>query len=521
MRAPLLTLLTLLALAGCTVGPNYVAPHAETPATYKGVPTAASPNIDIPSQAQASEPDPAWWHAFGDPQLDDLIARAVAGNLSLRQAVLRIAEAREQIVQARAAGLPTISGSASAKRQQLGLQGILDAQHVNNSLGDSSTASAALGSLTQPVNLYQADFDASWELDLFGQIRRSVEASNAQAQEDLESRNDALVSLEAEVARTYLQLRGAQRISQTIQDQIRIAQASVDVTRERSEHGLAPRADVDNATAQLGTLRSQLPQYDSQAEQAMNALAVLVGEVPGSLDGELSAVRPLPALPAVIPVGVPSTLARRRPDVRKAEATLHAATANIGVSVAQLFPSVSLTGQFGLRNTQANYLTRWASHFYTFGPSVSIPIFEGGQLRANVRIARAEQASAVLNYRQTVLNALQDVENGLVGYRNDQARTRALHDTLGAQQSAFDLANSSYRQGITSFLNVLDAQRQLSQAQEQLAQSDVQTSMDLISLYKALGGGWQTYQQVDLPKYGIFGPAVTSPATPPHQSPPS
>ncbi|MGI4856514.1 MAG: efflux transporter outer membrane subunit [Janthinobacterium lividum] len=497
-----------LALAGCTLGPDYVAPQAATPAGYHDLPRIGD---DIASRPQAAEPDPAWWRAFDDPQLDSLIARAIAGNLSLQQAVLRIAAAREQVVQSAAAGMPTISADASAKRQQLGVQGILDSSHVSAGTLDAASpgAGSALGVLTDPVNLYQGSFDASWELDLFGRVRRSVESSQAAAREDVESRNDALVSLEAEVARAYVQLRGAQLIARTIDEQIKIAQDSVDLTRERSRHGLSPQVDVENASAQMGSLRAQLPQYEAQTVQAMNGLAVLLGQAPGSLDAELSPVRPMPALPAAIPVGVPSTLARRRPDVRQAEASLHAATANIGVSVASLFPSISLTGQFGLRNTQASYLTRWASHFYSFGPSVSVPIFEGGRLRASVRMARAEQAGAALNYRQTVLSALQDVENGLVNYRTDQARTLALQAALGSQQNAFDLANESYRQGIDSFLNVLDAQRQLSQAKQQLAQSQVQTGTDLVALYKALGGGWQPYQQVDMPTYRIFGPAAT------------
>ncbi|MGI4861465.1 MAG: efflux transporter outer membrane subunit [Janthinobacterium lividum] len=497
-----------LTLVGCTLGPDYVAPQAATPASYNDL---ARIGGDVASRPQASEPDPAWWRAFDDPQLDSLITRAIAGNLSLQQAVLRIAAARQQVVQSAAAGMPTLSANASAKREQLGLQGILDSSHVSTSelSAVSTTAASAVNSLTDPVNVFQGSFDASWELDLFGKVRRSVESSQAEAREDVESRNDALVSLEAEVARAYVQLRGAQLVARTLDEQIKIAQDSVDLTHERSRHGLSPQVDVENASAQLGTLRAQLPQYEAQTVQAMNGLAVLLGQAPGSLDAELSTVRPMPALPAAIPVGLPSTLARRRPDVRQAEAALHAATANIGVSVAQLFPSVSLTGQFGLRNTQASYLTHWSSHFYSFGPGVSVPIFEGGRLRASVRMARAQQASAALNYRQTVLSALQDVENGLVNYRTDQARTAALQAALGSQQNAFELANESYRQGIDTFLNVLDAQRQLSQAKQQLAQSQVQTGTDLVALYKALGGGWQPYQQANMPTYKIFGPATT------------
>ncbi|WP_368928707.1 TolC family protein, partial [Mixta calida] len=203
-----------------------------------------------------------------------------------------------------------------------------------------------------------------------------------------------------------------------------------------------------------------------------------------------------------------STLARRRPDIRQAEANLHAATANIGVSVAQLFPSLSLTGQLGVRNTDASYLDNWSSHFYSYGPALSIPIFQGGRLVSSVRLSRAQQASSALNYRQTVLTALQDVENALVSYRTDQERVTQLDETVSALQSSFDLASDSYKKGLSTFLDVLDAQRQLSQAKQQAEQARVQSSLDLVALYKALGGGWENYQNVQLPDYSVFGPAT-------------
>ena len=266
---------------------------------------------------------------------------------------------------------------------------------------------------------------------------------------------------------------------------------------------------MESARAQLSLLRSQLPQYEAQIHQAMNGLAVLTGRVPGALDAELAASRPFPALPQVVPVGVPAALARRRPDVREAEATLHAATANIGVSVAELFPSVSLTGQFGMRNSDAGYLDNWSSHFYSYGPSVTIPIFQGGRLVSSVKLARAQQASAALGYRQTVLTALQDVENALVSYRSDRQQVVGLEETVNAQQTAFDLASDSYLQGLSSFIEALDAQRQLAQVKQQAEQARMQTGLDLVALYKALGGGWENYQQVQLPNYSVFGPAET------------
>ncbi|WP_413730731.1 efflux transporter outer membrane subunit [Sodalis sp. RH22] len=490
-------------LAACAVGPDYQPPHPVTPAAFAPAADKSGAAVTL-----ASPPDPSWWRSSNDPQLDSLIARAIAGNLSLQQAVLRIAGAREQSVQAGAAGLPAVNASAKATRQQLGLKGELESSGVN--LSDENTSpeiASGLDSLFKPVNLYQGSFDASWEIDLWGRVRRSVEAANAQTQAAVEGRNDALVSLEAEVARTYLQLRGAQSVAATLETQIAVAQQSAELTRSQQQHGLAPQYDVENANAQLGSLRAQLPQYEAQQRQAMNGLAVLLGQPPGTLDHELAPVKPLPAVPAAVPVGVPSTLARRRPDIRQAEANLHAATANIGVSVAQLFPDLSLTGQFGMRNTDADYLTHWSSHFYSFGPQVSLPIFQGGRLVASVKLSRVQQANEALAYRQAVLTALQDVENALVSYRTDRQRVEGLEQTAASLQNAFDLASASYRQGISTFINVLDAQRQLAQARQQAASARVQTGTDLVALYKALGGGWEPYQNMTLPDYPVFGPA--------------
>ncbi|WP_414147156.1 efflux transporter outer membrane subunit [Erwinia sp. BNK-24-b] len=499
-------LVATITLSACTVGPDYQPPKAATPSSFNSLAS------DRASKPQATVTNPGWWKSFNDPQLNSLIDRAIAGNLSLQQAVLRIAGSRQQLNQARGAWFPSVNGKASAQRQQLGLKGELESNGVYQQLDAANTdadVSSALNELTEPVGLYQGSFDASWELDLWGRVRRQVEAAGAQQQESLESRNDALVSLEAEVARTYLQLRGAQLISQTLQTQLEVAQQTLELTQSQQRNGLAPQMDVENARAQLHSLQAQLPQYEAQIHQAMNGLAVLIGKPPGMLDAELAAPKALPALPKEVAVGLPSTLARRRPDVRQAEARLHEATANIGVSVAQLFPDFSLTGQFGLRNTDASYLDNWSSHFYTYGASVSLPIFQGGRLVSGVKLARAEQANAALGYRQTVLTALQDVENALVSYRTDQQQVEGLDQTVDALQNAFNLANDSYGKGLSSFIDALTAQRQLSQAKQQAASARVQSSLDLVALYKALGGGWELYQNVKLPDYSVFGPAET------------
>jgi len=503
MSKRLIPLLFSMLAGACSVGPDFTPPDAQAPDNWHDLQRVQNPPDDMrfphasmPSLvATNADPDPRWWRQFNDTTLDSLVDRAAAGNLDLKSAVLRIAAAREQAVVSGAQGLPQLSANASYKREQLGLKGLLQSQGVYdkvNALGpNSASVTGALNSLTAPVSLFQDGFDASWELDLFGRVRRSVESANAQTESAIENRNDALVSLEAEVAQTYSQLRGAQLLKRITLAEIDSEQQILDLTREQARVGLTSQSDVESATAQVGSLQAQLQQFDAQIAQAMNGLAVLTGSAPGALDEELEAPGAVPPVPPSVPVGLPSTLARRRPDIRRAESDLHAATAEIGVAVAQMYPDVSLTGTIGTRATQAKYLAHWSSLFWTVGPSISLPIFEGGALRANVRIAKAQAGQAALQYRSTVLKALQDVDNALVSYRTDQDRREALTRTVEANRISLQLATDSYRKGLVSFITVLDAERQLAGTREQLAQSTVSVTTDLIAVYKALGGGWQ------------------------------
>jgi multidrug efflux system outer membrane protein len=503
MSKRLIPLLLSMLAGACSVGPNFTPPDAKAPDNWHDLQRVQNPPDDmrfphasVPSLVDTNaDPDPRWWRQFNDATLDSLIDRAAAGNLDLQSAVLRIAAAREQAVVSGAQGLPQLSANASYKREELGLKGLLQSQGVfdkTNALGPNGASVAnALNSATGPVSLFQDGFDASWELDLFGRVRRSVESANAQTESEIENRNDALVSLEAEVAQTYSQLRGAQLLKQITLAEIDSEQQILDLTREQARVGLTSQSDVESATAQVGSLQAQLPQFDAQIAQSMNGLAVLTGSPPGALDEELEAPGAVPPVPPSVPIGLPSTLARRRPDIRHAESDLHAATAEIGVAVAQMYPDVSLTGTIGTRATQAKYLAHWSSLFWSVGPSISLPIFEGGALRANVRIAKAQAGQAALQYRSTVLKALQDVENALVSYRTDQDRREALTRTVEANRISLQLATDSYRKGLVSFVTVLDAERQLAETRQQLAQSTVSVTTDLIAVYKALGGGWQ------------------------------
>jgi outer membrane protein, multidrug efflux system len=499
-----------LCLLGCTVGPDYRRPDPPQ------VPNWKDPAAQGGLASQQSDPDPRWWLSFNDPVLSQLIEKGIGGNLDVRQAVVRVLEARQSIATARAAGLPSLGGNASYQREQLGAKGLLESKGAYQDLDAlanrlkpydatvpglstdiANGGTQALNQIAAPTNLYQYGLDASWELDLFGRVRRSVEQARAQAEAQSEALNDALVVLESEIVQSYVQLRGAQALKASQEENAKAAAADLDLTQRRQQNGLTTELDVDQARTQLDDARRQLPAYDGQIQQAMNALSVLLGEAPGAVDDQLRDTKALPAIPAVLGVGVPSALARRRPDIRQAEANLHAATAGVGVAVAQFYPDISLTGNIGMRALDASYLTNWASHFYSAGPAISLPVFSGGRLSASLTLARAEQQAAVLNYRGTVLNALREVEDALVAYRTDRAAHDLLQDTLNAAQVTWDLSQNQYDHGLTSYISVLDAERTVLANRQALVQSNVGLVNDIVSLYRALGGGWeQTVQEL-------------------------
>jgi multidrug efflux system outer membrane protein len=493
-----------LLAAACTVGPDFKAPADPAVSEWK------DPAARLPFVAATTDPDPKWWSSFNDPTLDDLIGKAIASNLDVQQAVLRVVESRQGIAAARSAGLPSLNAAGGYKRELLGTQGLLESQGVyedlNNlanrfqpldsqapglSQGVGNGARQILNRVTEPVNQYQYGLDASWELDLFGKARRSVEQARARTQAQSEAANDALILLESEVTQSYIALRGAQALAASQQQNIDDATQVVDLTERRQRAGLTTDLDVQQARTQLDDTRRQAPAYQKQVQQAMNALSVLTGQNPGALDESLSKVESLPNIPTVVGVGVPSTLARRRPDIRKAEATLHAATAGVGVAVASFYPDISLTGSFGIRAIDASYLTNWASKFYSFGPSISVPIFQGGRLNANLRLARAQTEEAALHYRGTVLNALREVEDALVAYRTDQLARDQLANTVQSAELTLSLAQSQYTNGLAAFIQVLDSQRTVRSRRQELVQADMRLVNDIVALYRALGGGWE------------------------------
>ena len=469
-----LSVAALLLAAGCTVGPDYKRPDAPAPqgwASSTGKPTS------VPT-SQASEPTTQpvntarWWTAFNDPTLTRLIEESTTSNLDVRQSEARIRQARATRGISTAAYYPTVDSSANFSRSR------------GSNFGTSNTSNKA-------SNLYQAGFDASWELDVFGGVRRDVEAADADIVAAYEDRRDVLISLTAEVATNYLDLRGFQRRIAIAKNNLVLQQHNSDIARRRFNAGVVSGLDLANAEAQMAATSSQIPTLEQSARQSIYSLSVLLGKEPGALTAELSSDAPIPTTPPAVPVGLPSELLRRRPDIRRSEAQLHAATARVGVATADLYPKFSLTGSFGVQGRKAKDLGDWDNRFWNIGPAVSWPVFDAGRIRSNIAVQNALTDQAVLTYSQSILTALQDVENALTAYAKEQQHRQALTQTVVAYRRALDLATRLYNNGETDFINVIAAQGSLFNAEDSLVQSDRTVAANLVALYKALGGGWQ------------------------------
>lgn len=361
---------------------------------------------------------------------------------------------------------------------------------------EGNTAGGLRSDKLAPFNVYQTGFDATWELDIWGGVRRSVESATASVEAAAEARRATLLTSLAEVARDYIALRGIQTQLRIAHDNVQTAQQSLQLTQQREAGGVTTDLDVANASAQLRSTMAEIPRLEQQEAADINALSLLLGQPPNALRDELATPRPVPPVPPRVPVGVPSELARRRPDVMQAEAQLHAATATIGVAVAAFYPSVTLSGSIGLQALQPGNFFNLNAREYGVGPGITISIFQGGQLKATLQLREAQQEEAAVNYQKTVLQAFHDVDNALTAYQCEQARRDQLVLAVAQNQRALTLAQSRYQQGVADFLTVLDTERSLLQTQQQLAASTTNVSQNLVALYKALGGGWET----DLPR---------------------
>ena len=466
--------LCLVAGSGCAVGPDYHPPETKVPSTWDGQYAVT------PAQPSKTTLDPVtlveWWTAFNDPTLSSLVDMAVRANLDVRLAEARIREARAARGVAGAPLWPELDASALYQRTK------------GSSEVGGGGAIATIGGLK---NLWQAGLDATWEVDIFGGTRRSVEAATADLRAAVEDRRDVLITLVGDVGSNYINLRGFQQQIKIAHENLKAQKHNADIIQKRHDAGFVGGLDVANAKAQVATTESTIPLFESSARAAIYSLGVLLGREPAALEKDLAKAAPIPPTPLAIPVGLPSELLRRRPDIRRAEAQLHAATARIGVAVADLFPKFNLAGTFGLSASDVGRLDKWTSNFWSWGPSVTWPIFAGGRIYFNIKVQDALTEQALLTYEKTVLTALKDVETALVAYAKQQETRKSLSAAVVNNRIAVDLAMQLYMAGKSDFLNVLIAQRALFTSEDALAQSTATVDTNLIALYKALGGGWE------------------------------
>ena len=465
-----------LALAGCTVGPDFRPPPVTAPASFGPEPQ------DVGGRTFGGAVDATWWRSFRDPELDSLIARLAAQNLDLQEAAERVGQARAQTRVARAQGLPQLSASPSVVNSRQSENGYL--------------------SLIEPVpgapfdyTTWTAQLTASWEIDLFGRVRRAVEARRADAQAQVEARHGLALMAVSDLVQDYVGCRAAQARVAVAQADLAVADRNLALVQDRFRQGVGATLEVAQARARRVQTASTLPGLIAEEARLTNAIGLLLALPPRALQSELATASSLPLPPDLAAVGLPADLVRRRPDVREAEARLHEATAETGVAIADFYPDVTLNGDAGYDSLHADNLFDASSRMFQIGPSVSLPIFQGGRLRAILQLRRSEQREAALAFRRTVLQAWRDVDDALTAYAQAQ-HTQA--DIAAAERQdavALDAARQRFAQGAVDFLNVISAETALLQDRDRLAQADAAAASDLVALYRALGGGWQIADQ--------------------------
>jgi outer membrane protein, multidrug efflux system len=474
LHGPLLIVLIFLIMAGCTVGPDYRRPETAVPKQWHNFSSASK---DPQGQLET------WWKSFNDPVLDQLIVDAITANLDLKQALARIEIARTERSATLTAVLPSLSARSNLSRR------------FNNTTGGAQTGGSNVGGGfgigSQHINIFQMGFDAQWELDFFGGIRRSVEEADAKIEAETENNRDILVTVLAEVARNYIDLRANQNLLSVSRETLSIQQDLYTLTQVRQQAGLANTLDVAQAQAQLDNTEAVMPIYETQVKQLTHALAILLGREPGALSVKLAGGGSVPVISSKLIVDLPSELLQRRPDIRRAERQMASANAAIGVATAELYPKVNLAAFLGLQNLRITDITpigkSWSS-----AASLSMPIFNWGKINANIKSKKIQYEQTFINYRYSVLNAFREVEDGLVAYTQEQARNKSLVQSVEANRLTVKLANERYFSGLTSFLDVIEAQQRFYQAQTNLVTSEAKISNNLVAIYKSMGGGWQT-----------------------------
>ncbi|MGJ0483514.1 MAG: efflux transporter outer membrane subunit [Methylomicrobium sp.] len=455
-----------LTLAGCAVGPDYEPPATATPSAF-----ANAEHSEYSEQATQK----AWWKLFNDAELNALIDLALRHNYDLKSALANLREARALYLEAGLNLAPIITSHANYTDQK-------------RSVGSLNNRSF----VPRDLKLYSAGFDAFWEVDFFGRVRRDVEASRDEVEAQEASLRDLGVSLIAEVARNYFELRGLQNQLEVARRNAENQTRTLEITLAKLEIGRGTELDTSRASAQLDSTRATIPLIEVGIKGAIHRLGVLTGQMPGALTVKLSQPAPIPKLPETIAIGSPTELLRRRPDIRIAERTLAAATARIGVATADLFPRVTFVGTLSLEASTLSGLGAAGSDAYSAGPRISWPALDLGRVYARIKAADANAEANLAQYEQTVLNALEETENALVAYNRERSRRALLASAAKASESAHKLAHLRFEEGITDFLTVLDTELRLLQDQRQLAQSETAVATALVAVYKALGGGWET-----------------------------
>lgn len=465
------TCYSLLSLGGCVMGPDF-----KTPETPLAAHWANTPSQSGHSGTAESPVDMRWWDSFGDAQLSALVREAQTRNFDLQMAASRLEQSRAMRRQVAADTLPAVDGSAGYSRSRNSQRGLNDPSGKEGK---------------QAFNLWNGGLGISWEADLWGRVKRSVEVADASVQMAEEDRHAVQLLVIVQTAQDYIELRSTQQGLAVVEQNLHIAQRSLELTRLQLKEGVATDLEVSEAAAQVAEIQARLAPLQQHSAQLINALSLLLAREPRALQAQLSTPANVPSYTATVPIGLPSELAERRPDIRRAQAQLHAATAAIGVAEADFYPRITLSGNMGFQALQLSDLGSWGSRSFAFGPGVSVPLFEGGRLKGALQLQEGRQQEAGIGFQKTVLRAWHEVDDALVAYQANQRRRDSLLQAVAHNQRALDSVHQQYTQGTVDFLNVLTVQNALLANQAALVDSTAQVSLSLVDLYGALGGGWQ------------------------------
>ena len=471
---------------GCTVGPNYKPPKDEISDQWTG---------EVKDTLTTQDPLIDWWNVFNDPLLSKYIEMGSRHNFNILAAEANILYARALRQVAASAFFPQIGADLNATKTYFSKNGPIFA--IGPSIGTApGTVSPSTGlpfvlQIPQKQNLYNALFDATWEIDLFGKTRRTVEAAKANIGSAIEQRNDTLLTVLAEIARNYMEVRSNQKNALFIEENIKVLEQNAEVIRASFTNGYVDKLNLETIEAELANARSALPNVLAQMYQNIYAISLLTGQVPETLVDELLAARSMPQLPKDVAIGVRSDLLRRRPDVRYAERQLAAATANVGVAVASFFPVFTLLGDAGLQSLLFKKLFWASSNTWAYAGDMTMPVFQGGKLVGNLRASKATASIAAYSYQQVVLNALENAESAIVSYSEDLKTTQHLQQAADRTAVLLELTKDQFEKGLVPIINLLDAHRTYIAAEQSLLTSQTAALVDLVALYKSLGGGWQ------------------------------